>query len=70
VRTVLLAVLITLLAPAIARADFDVPAFGVTPESLQAGSHPDVTIHAEFSGSERVHDLTISLPPGLVGDPS
>ena len=49
---------------------FDVPAFSVTPKSLQAGSHPDVTIHAEFSGSEHVRDLTISLPPGLVGDPT
>jgi hypothetical protein len=59
-----------LLLPAVARADFGVPAFSVTPESLQAGSHPDVTIHAEFTGSEHVRDLTISLPPGLVGDPS
>jgi hypothetical protein len=70
VRTLLPAVLITLLAPAIARADFDVPAFSVTPASLRAGSHPDVTIRAEFTGSEHVRDLTISLPPGLVGDPS
>ena len=46
------------------------PAFSVTPKSLQAGSHPDVTIHAEFSGSEHVRDLTISLPPGLAGDPT
>ena len=46
------------------------PAFSVTPTSLQAGSHPDVTIHAEFSGGEHVRDLTISLPAGLVGDPT
>jgi hypothetical protein len=65
-----MAVLVSLLLPAIAQAQFDVPAFSVTPKSLQAGSHPDVTIHAEFSGSEHVRDLTISLPPGLVGDPS
>ena len=65
-----MAVLLTLLLPAIAQAQFDVPAFSVTPKSLQAGSHPDVTIHAEFSGSEHVRDLTISLPPGLAGDPT
>ena len=69
-RAPLLAVLISLLLPAVAQAQFDVPAFSVTPASLQAGSHPDVTIHAEFSGSEHVRDLTISLPPGLVGDPT
>jgi hypothetical protein len=65
-----MAVVVSLLLPALAQADFDVPAFSVTPKSLQAGSHPDVTIHAEFTGSEHVRDLTISLPPGLVGDPS
>ena len=74
VRAPLLAVLIALLLPAVAQAEFDVPAFSVTPASLQAGSHPDVTIHAEFtpygSGTEHVRDLTISLPPGLAGDPT
>ena len=64
VRASLMAVLLSLLLPAVAQAQFDVPAFSVTPKSLQAGSHPDVTIHAEFSGSEHVRDLTISLPPG------
>jgi hypothetical protein len=70
VRILILAGLLSLLLPAAAQAQFDVPAFSVTPESLQAGSHPDVTIHAEFTGSEHVRDLTISLPPGLVGDPT
>ena len=74
VRAPLLAVLIALLVPAVAQAAFDVRAFSVTPASLQAGSHPDVTIHAEFtpyaSGTEHVRDITISLPPGLVGDPT
>ena len=65
-----MAVVVSLLLPALAQAQFDVPAFSVTPKSLQAGSHPDVTIHAEFSGSEHVRDLTISLPPGLAGDPT
>ncbi len=69
-RALFLAVLLTLLAPTVAQAQFDVTAFSVTPTSLQAGSHPDVTIHAEFSPNEHVRDLTISLPPGLVGDPT
>jgi hypothetical protein len=70
VRALLPAVLVALLLPATAQAQFDVTAFSVTPASLQAGSHPDVTIHVEFSGGEHVRDLTISLPPGLVGDPT
>lgn len=75
-RAPLLAVLLALLVPATAQAQFDVPAFSVTPKSLQAGSHPDVTIHAEFTPysladpPEHVRNLTISLPAGLVGDPT
>jgi hypothetical protein len=69
-RASFLAVLLSLLVPAAAQAQFDVTAFSVTPASLQAGSHPDVTIHAEFSPNQHVRDLTISLPPGLVGDPT
>lgn len=69
-RALLLAVLSSLLLPAAAQAQFEVTAFSVTPASLQAGSHPDVTIHAEFSPNQHVRDLTISLPPGLVGDPT
>ena len=74
VRALLLAVFLVVLAPAAAAAEFDVRAFSVTPTGLQAGSHPDLTISAEFTpyGSpppEHVRDLRISLPPGLVGDP-
>jgi hypothetical protein len=76
VRALLLAAAISLLLPALAQAQFDVRAFSVTPSGLQAGSHPDVTISAAFtpyelgSPPEHVRDLTISLPPGLVGDPT
>jgi hypothetical protein len=76
VRALLLAVLSLLLAPAVAAAQFDVRSFSVTPTGLQAGSHPDVTISAAFTPwelanpPEHVRDLTISLPPGLVGDPT
>jgi hypothetical protein len=76
VRALLLAVLSLLVAPAVAAAEFDVRSFSVTPSGLQAGSHPDVTIGAAFTPydlanpPEHVRDLTISLPPGLVGDPT
>ncbi|MDX6616971.1 MAG: hypothetical protein QOD60_2062 [Solirubrobacterales bacterium] len=40
----------------------------VTPASLQAGAHSDITVHVDFTGGQ-VKDLTIGLPPGVVGDP-
>ena len=66
----LLVVAVLLALPASAQAAFDVPAFSVTPSALQAGSHPDVSVGLEFSGDEHVRDLTLSLPPGLVGNPN
>jgi hypothetical protein len=75
-RPLLAALCCLLLAPAAARADFSVVGFDVTPSGLQAGSHPNVTIAAEFTNHrlinppEHVRDVTISLPPGLVGNPS
>jgi hypothetical protein len=75
-RRLLLAVAILLALPTSAQAAFEVRSFSVTPGSLQAGSHPDVTValgFAPYSASnppEHVRDLTISLPPGLVGNPN
>ncbi len=75
-RAALLAVLLVLLLPAAASAQFEVTGFSVTPSGLQAGSHPDLAIAATFTPynagapPEHVRDLVISLPPGLVGDPS
>ena len=66
----LLVVAVLLALPASAQAAFDVPAFTVTPTSLQAGSHPDVSVALQFNGDEHVRDLTLSLPPGLVGNPN
>lgn len=47
--------------------------FGVTitggPASLQAGAHPNLALTLSFTGSEKVDDLDLNLPPGLVGDP-
>jgi hypothetical protein len=72
----LLVVAIVLALPASAQAAFEVRSFTVTPTSLQAGSHPDVNVALGFapysaaSPPEHVRDLTISLPPGLVGNPN
>src|SRR6185436_17485297 len=41
----------------------------VTPASLQAGAHSDIAVHVDFTGGQ-VKDLTIGLPPGVVGDPT
>jgi len=70
VRRVLLAVVLLLALPASAHASFGVPSFTVTPSGTAAGSHPDVSIALGFSGTEHVRDLTVSLPPGLIGNPN
>jgi hypothetical protein len=45
----------------------------VTPANSQAGAHSDIHIHMDLTGSGtsgQVKDLTVGLPPGLVGDPN
>jgi hypothetical protein len=75
-RRFLLALACLLAVPASAQAAFEVRSFTVAPSGLAAGSHPDVKIAIGFapyssqSPPERVRDLTISLPPGLVGNPN
>ncbi len=69
-RRSLLAIVVLLALPSSAQAAFDVSSFTVTPSGLAAGSHPDVAIGIGFSGNEHVRDLTVSLPPGLVGNPN
>jgi hypothetical protein len=54
--------------PASAQANLDLTGSHAEPQDLQAGAHSNFTIHAQF-GSEDVKDLTISLPPGEVGNP-
>jgi hypothetical protein len=69
-RLVVLAVVALLALPASAHASFDVSSFTVVPSGTAAGSHPDVSISLGFSGDEHVRDLTVSLPPGLIGNPN
>ena len=50
-------------------------AFGVTvnkaePGSKNAGAHSQFDLDITFTGGEDVRDLTVHLPPGLVGDPT
>jgi hypothetical protein len=69
-RRLLLALALLLAAPASAQADFQVTSFTVTPSGLAAGSHPNVSVALGFDGNEHVRNLTVSLPPGLVGNPN
>src|SRR5919201_5761582 len=69
-RFVALAVVALLALPSSAQASFDASSFTVAPSGTAAGSHPDVSISLGFSGDEHVRDLTVSLPPGLVGNPN
>jgi hypothetical protein len=39
------------------------------PTDLQAGAHSNVNIHMDFTDGQ-VKDLTVGLPPGLIGDPT
>jgi hypothetical protein len=41
------------------------------PTNKNAGAHSDLNIHIGFTGaSDDVKDLTVSLPPGMVGNPT
>ena len=42
---------------------------GMAPTNPAAGAHSDVHIHMGFTDGQ-VKDLTIGLPPGMVGDPN
>jgi hypothetical protein len=57
-----------LILPASAYANLDLTGSHAEPQDLDAGAHSNFKIHAQF-GSEDVKDLTISLPPGEVGNP-
>ena len=43
----------------------------VTPSTLAAGAHPNVTVVEQFtySGGDTVKDTTLHFPPGLIGNP-
>jgi hypothetical protein len=58
------------LAP-MAHAAFGLQGLSAAPTNTNAGAHSDVNIHIGFtSPADDVKDLTVGLPPGLVGDPT
>src|SRR6476469_9491509 len=67
-------VALAVLAPA-ARADFGIASFSTTVTDTQAGGHPDLSTLVSFnlagdgSPDGRFKDLTVSLPPGFLGNP-
>jgi hypothetical protein len=66
---VLIAAVALVALPASAQAISFSPSPTVTPGSTQAGAHSDVHIHMDFTGGQ-VKDLTVGLPPGLIGNPN
>src|SRR5918996_3019551 len=49
------------------------PGLSAQPADSQAGANTDFTIDMPFTGSgpdDSVRDLTIHLPPGLIGNPT
>jgi hypothetical protein len=76
---VVLALAVVLAGASSASADFSITGFSVSSASSVAGAHADLTTDLSFStrspspGREfsdgNLRDLTVDLPPGLVGDP-
>jgi hypothetical protein len=64
----LIAAVALLAMPASAHAAFTVTGTAA-PTDPSAGAHSNFNIHLDFNGGQ-VKDLTIGLPPGLVGDPN
>ena len=59
---------LTAVVPAAAQA-LSLSGLSAAPANTQAGAHSDVHIHMDFSGGQ-VKDLTVGLPPGLIGNPN
>src|SRR4051794_28251252 len=64
----LIAAIALLALPAAADAAFTVTGTAA-PTNNDAGAHSDFNIHLDFNGGQ-VKNLTVGLPPGLVGDPN
>ena len=64
----LLATAAVLVLPASAQA-LSLSGLQASPASNQGGAHSNFHIHMDFSGGQ-VKNLTVGLPPGLIGDPN
>lgn len=67
--TVVCALILGALGAGPAQAAFTVTASQAAPADVAAGAHSDFTIALQFAGGD-ARDLDISLPPGLIGDPT
>ena len=63
-------IVLGLAAAAPAQAAFGVTVNKAAPGSKNAGANSQFDLDISFSGGEDVRDLTVHLPPGLVGDPT
>jgi hypothetical protein len=68
VATLLAAAALLVAVPASAQA-LTLSNLTAAPASTQAGAHSNFHLHMDFGGGQ-VKDLTVGLPPGVVGDPS
>jgi hypothetical protein len=68
VAATLIAAAALLAVPASAQA-LTLSGLQATPASNQAGAHSNFHLHMDFTGGQ-VKDLTVGLPPGLIGDPN
>ena len=67
----LAAAALSLLAAPAAHAALGFQGLSAKPANLAAGANSDVNVHIGFSDpSDQVKDLTVHLPPGLVGNPT
>jgi hypothetical protein len=69
-RIPLLAIAIALLAAAPAQADITVSNVQAAPADTKAGGHSDFTLAFDLGGSEKVKDIDVNLPAGLLGNPN
>jgi hypothetical protein len=58
------------IGPVAAQAALPITGLTAKPANTQAGGHSDFTLSFSFGGAEHVKNLTIHLPPGLVGNPT
>src|SRR5271165_5803204 len=74
-RMVPLAVAMLAAAPGVARAQFGIASFSTSASTSQAGAHADFStsfaLSAEALGNPigQLKNVTVQLPPGVIGDP-
>jgi hypothetical protein len=68
IGTLIAAVVLLVAVPASAQA-LTLSGLAASPASTQGGAHSNFHLHMDFSGGQ-VRNLTVGLPPGLIGDPN